>query len=114
MAGEEAGEEVGGPPVSPHLLPIPVPGIPAEQPSAQKQEGEAGSGPLPCSDLPASSPEAAGPRGPFCMDSELRGHRWAWVPLSLADEHSGTGYFPATWKWAVSERQSRKGLRWGM
>ncbi|KAF0885976.1 LOXL1 oxidase, partial [Crocuta crocuta] len=55
-------------PGSPHLLPIPVPGIPAERQSAPRPEGKAGSRRrLPCSDLTASLPQAAGPQGPFCL-----------------------------------------------
>lgn len=102
-------------PGSPHLLPIPVPGIPAERRSARRPEGEARSGPLPCSDLTASSPQTAGPRGPFCMDSGLQGRLGpgSLAPLLTSTQPTGISVAPGNGLVLVSERQSRKGLRRG-
>lgn len=102
-------------PGSPHLLPIPVPGIPAERRSARRPEGEARSGPLPCSDLTASSPQTVGPRGPFCMDSGLQGRLGpgSLAPLLTSTQPTGISVAPGNGLVLVSERQSRKGLRRG-
>lgn len=98
---------------SPHLLPIPVPGIPAERQSAPRPEGKAGSRRrLPCSDLTASLPQAAGPQGPFCMGSGFQGSGWAWVlsPLLMGTQKLGTSESPGNGVALVSRGQSRKGL----